>query len=295
MGFSARRIPDLIEGRYRVNRLIGRGGQGDVYLAHDENLAIDVAIKVLHAEYREQFIERFTQEARTIARLSLTNVNIVRIFDFNPTYPYLVMEYCGDGDLNQLIKSRRPQTLPRTVSLIRQICSALVTAHEQAKPIVHRDLKPANVLFQRDVPKVADFELAKALTDASSGLTKTHGMMGTIGYASPEQLKDASRVDHRTDLWAVGVILYELLTFRPPFEKPGDDFVNVAIKVRTEPPADPPFELPEPLWKVIERSLAKEPLERFVSAREMSQALDQALAFIPDAAQLSFPPPESLG
>jgi serine/threonine-protein kinase len=286
-------IPEYID-RYRVVRMIGKGGQGDVFLAHDPNLDIEVAIKVLHAEFRtEEFMERFTLDARILARLSAPN--IVRIFDFNPGYPYLVMEYCGDGDLNRLIKCRRPLALPKIVALVRQICDALTAAHERDDPILHRDLKPANVLFQQGVPKVADFGLAKVLSGASSGLTTTRGMMGTVGYASPEQLKDASRVDHRTDLWAVGIILYELLTFRAPFERPGDDFVNVAIKVRTEPPADPPYPVPEPLWAVVQRGLAKEPEERYRSAREMAQALDQALALIPEANQITLPPGDVLG
>jgi serine/threonine protein kinase len=276
-----------------VIRKIGRGGQGDVYLAHDPNLDIDVAVKVLLADYRtEEILNRFTLEARTAVRL--TAENIVRVYNFNPSYPCLVMEYCGDGDLNGLIKSRRQLPLRRAVNLIRQICNALIAAHERSDPILHRDLKPGNVLFQKDVPKVADFGLAKVLGDASSGLTSTRGMMGTVAYTSPEQLKDASAVDHRTDIWSLGVMLYELLTFRGPFEKPGDDYVNVAIRVRTEPPADPPYEIPQPLWEVIQRSLQKDPKKRFGSAREMGLALDAALAAIPDAESVLVPAEETL-
>ena len=282
-------------GHYRTIRKIGRGGQGDVYLAHDPHLDIDVAIKVLHPEYREpEFVGRLMLEARIMVRLAAPN--IVRVYNLNPKYPYLVMEYCGDGDLNQLIKSRRPQPLTRWVSLVRQICDALIVAHEHDDPVLHRDLKPANVLFHNDIPKVADFGLAKVLGGATSGLTMSRGMMGTVGYSSPEQLKDASRVDHRTDLWAVGVILYELLTFRGPFEKPGDDdFVNTAIRVRTEPPADPPCAIPAPLWDVIIRALDKRPEGRFASAREMARALDDALAAIPGADQILMPDESVLG
>jgi serine/threonine protein kinase len=286
-------LPEKID-HYQVIRKIGRGGQGDVYLAHDPNLDIDVAVKVLLADYRtEEILNRFTLEARTAVRL--TAENIVRIYNFNPSYPCLVMEYCGDGDLNGLIKSRRRMPLSRAVKLIRQICNALIAAHERAEPILHRDLKPGNVLFQKDVPKVADFGLAKVLGDASSGLTSTRGMMGTVAYTSPEQLKDASSVDHRTDIWSVGVMLYELLTFRGPFDRPGDDYVNVAIRVRTEPPADPPYEIPDPLWQVIERCLEKNPDNRFGSARELARALDAALATIPDADEILVPPEETLG
>jgi len=280
---------------YRTIRKIGRGGQGDVYLAHDPHLDIDVAIKVLHPEYREpEFVGRLMLEARIMVRLAAPN--IVRVFNLNPKYPYLVMEYCGDGDLNQVVKSRRPLPLTRWVSLVRQICDALIVAHEHDDPVLHRDLKPGNVLFHKNVPKVADFGLAKVLSGATSGLTMSRGMMGTVGYSSPEQLKDASKVDHRTDLWAVGVILYELLTFRGPFEKPGDDdFVNTAIRVRTEPPADPPCELPAPLWSVILRALEKRPESRFGSARELARALDDALDAIPGADQMLLPDESVLG
>jgi serine/threonine protein kinase len=288
-----RGVPETIDRRYRVSRLLGRGGQGQVYLAHDENLDIEVAIKLLHSDFRTpEFMERFTLDARILARLD--SPNIVHIFDFNPRWPYLVMEFCGDGDLNRLIKTRRPLTLPRTISLIRQICNALRTAHERDDPILHRDLKPGNVLFKNDVPKVTDFGLAKVLGDATSGRTRTHSMMGTVGYASPEQLVDASKVDHRTDLWAVGVILYELLTFHKPFEAPGEHPLAVGRKVCEEPPASPSYEIPEPLWNVVLRCLEKEPVKRFASAGEMAQSLEQALALVPGGDRLRLPPEEAL-
>jgi serine/threonine protein kinase len=284
-------LPETID-QYTVTRRIGRGGQGEVLLGHDPNLDIDVAIKILHADYRtEEFLDRFKVEARTSVRL--TAPNIVRVYAFNPAYPYLVMEYCADGDLTRMIKSRRPLPLRRSLEIVRQVAQALIAAHEHDPPILHRDLKPGNVLFQKDVPKVADFGLAKML-GATTGLTTTRGMMGTVGYASPEQLKDASKVDHRTDLWSVGVILYELLTFRRPFQKPGDDYVNVAIKVRMEPPAPPPFELPGPVWELITRGLQKEPENRFGSAAEIVQAIDDVLSSLGAAADMELPPPESI-
>ena len=284
-------LPETID-QYTVTRRIGRGGQGEVLLGHDPNLDIDVAIKILHADYRtEEFLDRFKVEARTSVRL--TAPNIVRVYAFNPAYPYLVMEYCADGDLTRTIKSRRPLPLRRSLGIVRQIAQALIAAHEHDPPILHRDLKPGNVLFQKDTPKVADFGLAKML-GATTGLTTTRGMMGTVGYASPEQLKDASKVDHRTDLWSVGVILYELLTFRRPFQKPGDDYVNVAIKVRMEPPAPPPFELPGPVWELITRGLQKDPEDRFDSASEIVQAIDGVLSSLGDAADMELPPPDSI-
>ena len=150
------------------------------------------------------------------------------------------------------------------------------------------------MLFNRGVPKVADFGLAKMLTGATSGLTTTRGMMGTVGYSSPEQLRDASTVDHRSDLWSVGVMLYELLTYSRPFDKSGDDYVNVAIKVRMEPPAAPPYEVPAPLWAVVQKALEKDTDVRYGSAREMIAALDEAVRAVPDADTMLVPPQSAL-
>lgn len=285
-------IPATI-GRYAVVRLLGKGAQGAVYLASDPNLAIDVAIKVLHPDFRsDEFLDRFKVEARTAVRL--TAPNIVRVYDFDLDYPYLVMEYCGDGDLNRLIKSRRRLSLAEILSITRQIAEALVAAHEHEPSILHRDLKPGNVLFQKTVPKVADFGLAKML-GGGSGLTTTRGVMGTVRYCSPEQLRDASSVGHRADLWSLGVILYELLTWRRPFDKPGDEFVNIAIRVRTEPMLEPPYEVPEPVMTVVRRSLEKMPNDRYGSARELIADIDRALRSVPGADRLALPPEELVG
>ncbi len=263
-----------------------------MYLCRDPNLDILVALKVLHAEHKtDELTDRFRIEAQTNVRL--THNNIVRIYNFNPQVPYLVMEYCRDGDLKRYIKSRRPLSLARSLSIVKQICEALVAAHEHEPQILHRDVKPANVLFQKDVPKVSDFGLAKMI-GANSGLTTTRGMMGTVHYASPEQLRDASKADCRTDIWGIGATLYELLTFQRPFGKSGDDYVNIALKVRMEPPAVPSFELPQPIREIIDRALRKDPEERFSSAAEMSQALDRAIALFPQAEQMMFPPPAAL-
>jgi len=286
-GQPSSRIPESID-RYQVLRRLGGGAQGTVYLALDPLLDRKVAIKELvSTDHSREFTERFTLEARTLAKLNAPN--IVQIYDFNPSWPYLVMEYCGDGDLNQLIKSCRPLPLARIIQLARQICRALVVAHENESPILHRDLKPANVLFQGEVPKVSDFGLAKVLGAESTGLTKTDIPMGTIGYCSPEQLDDAANVDHRTDLWAVGVILYELLNYHSPFEKDGD-LVGTMKRVLLDPPSPPRYELPPGLWSFIERAVSKKREDRFASAREMIQVLDQVLGSVPEAEQLILPP-----
>ncbi len=274
--------------RYTIKRLLGEGGQGAVYHAYDPNFAIDVAVKVLHPDFRsEEFVERFKIDAQTTVRL--TAPNVVRVFDFDLEYPYLVMEYCGDGDLNRYIKSRRRRSLRDIMSIARQICEALVAAHENDPPILHRDIKPGNVLFQKSVPKVTDFGLAKMLS-GGAGLTTTRGMMGTFRYCSPEQLRDASKVDHRADLWSVGVVLYELLTWTRPFDKPGDTDPNIMLRVIMEPPRQPPYDIPAPVMAVIAKALQKSADERFSSAREMRDAIDRALASVPGSDGLLLPP-----
>jgi len=283
-------FPEFI-GRYKIKDRLGKGGQGVVYLADHPTLGIEVAVKVLISD-NPDFVERFKLDALVLAQLNAPN--IVRIFDFDPENAYLVMEYCPEGDLNDLIKMRRPQPLRWIVDLIKQICEALVVAHGRGDPVLHRDLKPGNVLFDNETPKVTDFGLAKVLGDQTSGLTMSHGMMGTAAYASPEQLQDASKVDKRTDLWAVGVILYELMTFHGPFESAGDDNVfQTAMRVVQSPPIEPSYAIPRPIWEVIECALNKQREQRYASAREMSQAIDAAFAAIPEGERDRCYPPES--
>ena len=197
----------------------------------------------------------------------MNNPNIVRIFRFNPTHPYLVLEYCGGGDLSWLIHSRKRNSLAETISIVRQICHALTEAHEIARPLLHRDLKPGNVLFDhRNVAKVTDFGLAKEMGDSTLGLTKTQGAVGTAWYMSPEQCR-AEHVDHRTDLWSVGVILFEMLTWARPFGRAADTLISVAMRICNDPPDDTPYEIPEPVMEVIRRALQKDQDKRFASAR----------------------------
>ena len=283
-------FPEFI-GRYKIKDRLGKGGQGVVYLADHPTLGIEVAVKVLISD-NPDFMERFKLDALVLAQLNAPN--IVRIYDFDPENAYLVMEYCRGGDLNDLIKMRRPQPLRRIVALTKQICDALMVAHGRADPVLHRDLKPGNVLFDGDVPKVTDFGLAKVLGDQTSGLTMSRGMMGTAAYASPEQLQDASKVDKRTDLWAVGVILYELMTFHGPFESAEDDNVfQTAMRVVQSPPNEPSYPIPAPIWEVIDRALKKPREQRYASAQEISQAIDVAFAGIPENERDTCYPPES--
>jgi serine/threonine-protein kinase len=278
----------VIDGRYEIRNLLGRGGQGDVYLAYDRNFAIEVAIKFLHPDYRtEEFMERFRVDAQATVRL--THPNVVRVFDFNPQYPYMVMEYCGDGDLDRHIKSRKRRSLKDLLDIVRQVCEGLAEAHENRPSILHRDIKPGNVLFKGATPKLTDFGLAKMIREGG-GLTTTRGLMGTVRYCSPQQLRDASTVDHRADLWSMGVLLYELLTWTRPFDRSGDDQFQIMRRIDAEPPHDPSYPLPEPVLDVVRRSLEKDPARRFGSARDMGRAIQTAAGAVPGAASLLLPP-----
>jgi len=276
--------------RYEVKQEIGRGAQGTVYQAYDPNLRIPVAIKVLSAEAKsEEFLERFSIDA--LIAVQLHHTNVVRVFDFNPRYPYIAMDFCEGGDLTHVLKRRRRMSLKEILSFMRQVCAGLAAAHEHDPPFLHRDIKPGNILFKSGVPKLSDFGLAKQVGGGVT-LTRTRGMMGTPAYASPEQVKDASLVDHRSDLWSVGVVLYEMLTWKRPFSKDDDDFVNVAIRVRMEEPFEPGYAIPAPVDRIVRRALQKDPEARFDSAREMAEAMEQAEREVPDAATLLLPPEE---
>ncbi len=274
-------------GRYEIRSRIGSGGQGAVYRAYDPHLDIDVALKVLHADVDSaDFVERFKMEAQTMVRL--THANIVRVYDYNPSHPYIIMEYCDGGDLTEVIKRREPLPLSRIVEIITQVLAGVDAAHGQPHPVLHRDLKPGNVLFHRGVAKVADFGLAKVL-GTDSNLTQTRSLMGTVRYTSPEQCEDPSRVDHRTDLWSVGVLLCELLSWERPFDLPGEGFMSVAMAIANKAPRPPAPELPAPLWELILRALSKNREDRFSSAHEFAQSLATAAHDVDPSGERLFP------
>ncbi len=285
-------VPAKID-RYEIRRRIGWGGQGAVFLAYDPHLDLEVALKVLHADVGSgDFVERFKVEAQTMVRLN--HPNVVRVYDYNPSYPYIVMEYCDGGDLADILKRRERLPLVRIVSILDQILAGMEVAHTRESAILHRDLKPGNVLFAGGHAKVADFGLAKVL-GADTSLTQTRSLMGSIRYTSPEQCADPSRVDHRTDLWAAGVLLYELLTWERPFDLPGDNFVTIALRIGSEAPRAPKTTIPTPLAGVIDRALAKEREERYVDATAMRAALSRAVDQLGDDQGALYPPEDVLG
>jgi serine/threonine-protein kinase len=267
--------PDtLIDGRYRILRKLGSGGMADVYMAEDQQLGRRVALKVLHRRFAEdeQFVERFRREASSAAGLS--HPNVVAIFDrgeWDGTY-YISMELVEGRTLKDIVREKGPAPPEAAVDLTLQILRAARYAHKQG--IVHRDIKPHNVLIDHDGRvRVTDFGIARAGT---SDITETGSVMGTAQYLSPEQAQGRP-VDERADLYAIGIVLYELLTGQVPFD--ADSPVTVALKQVSEMPV-PPAELvpaiPPAIDAVVLHALEKDPDRRWQSADEFIAALETA-------------------
>jgi len=266
-------IDTLFDGRYRIERKLGAGGMADVYLAEDQELGRRVAIKILNGRHAndDQFIERFRREAKNAA--ALNHPNIVSIYDrgeAEDTY-YIAMEYLDGRTLKELIVSRGAAPINVAVEYARQILSALRFAHRHG--IVHRDIKPHNVLVDGEGRvKVTDFGIARAGT---SQMTEAGSIVGTAQYLSPEQAR-GGEVDPRSDLYSLGVVLYELLTGKTPFD--GETPVEIAMKHLSNAPKAPSKlrpEVPPELDKVVLRALAKDPNDRYQNADEMEADLDR--------------------
>ena len=269
---SRLREGDLIDGRYRIEALIGSGGMADVWLADDLSLPRRVALKVLHERFARdpEFIERFRREAESAA--ALQHVNIVSIFDrgqVGDTY-YIAMAYLNGRTLRDLIMVGL--TPPESVAIVRQILEAAGFAHRHG--VIHRDLKPLNVIVdETGLATVTDFGIARA---GVSDMTETGSVMGTAHYLSPEQAQ-GFEVATPSDLYSIGVVLYECLTGRVPFE--GDSAVAVALKQLQEEPVPPSAWNPSvspALDAVVMRALRKDPYERFPDAESFIDALDAA-------------------
>mgnify|MGYP003451429531 CR=1 FL=1 len=264
----------VVDGRYRVERRIGSGGMADVWLADDLHLPRRVALKVLHAHFARdpEFIERFRREAESAAALQHTN--IVPIFDrgqVEDTY-YIAMAYLDGSTLRELINIGL--TPVESVAIVRQILEAAGFAHSHG--VIHRDLKPLNVIVDSSgKATVTDFGIARA---GASDMTEAGSVMGTASYLSPEQAQGVE-VGPESDLYSVGVVLYECLSGRVPFE--GETAVAVALRQATEDPLPPSAYNPSvspALDAVVMRALARNPVNRFPDAYTFIDALDQAMA-----------------
>ena len=264
-------IDRVFDGRYRIVRKLGAGGMADVYLAEDQELGRRVAIKILNDRHAhdEQFVERFRREAKNAAGLS--HPNIVSIYDRGEAEGsyYIAMEYLEGRTLKELIVRNGPTPVPIAIDYARQILSAVSFAHRNG--IVHRDIKPHNIVVGRDGRlKVTDFGIARS---GASQMTEAGSIIGTAQYLSPEQAKGAA-VDRRSDIYSVGVVLYEMLTGEVPFS--GETPVEIAMKHLStvpSPPSERNSKVPHELDAVVLRALAKEPEHRYQSAEEMDADL----------------------
>jgi tRNA A-37 threonylcarbamoyl transferase component Bud32 len=273
-------IGRVLDQRYQVRSPLGRGGMGTVYRAWQLSVDREVALKVVHGKLTADraAAKRFLREARLASRLS--QPNIVNVYDFGQTPDdgalYLVMELLRGRTLQAELAGGRKLPTKRVVTIALQLCDALEAAH--AAGIVHRDLKPGNMVILdepagRDLLKVLDFGLAKSLvSDTSSQVTNTDAILGTPLYMSPESVQ-GQPADHRSDLYAMGCILYEALAGRAPFVEASINLVMA--KHLSEPPPPLPSTVPAPLRALIERLLAKTPADRPQSAAEVRAVLEQ--------------------
>ncbi len=278
-------VNTVLADRYRIIKKLGEGGMGSVYLAEHTTINKKLAIKVLSSEYshKQDLVDRFLQEARAASMIDQENV--VEITDFGSTpngSVFFVMEYLNGEDLSDTIKSAGKMPWPRVSRIMLQIIDALKSAHEAG--IIHRDMKPENCFRLKrgsnpDFIKVLDFGIAKVSSEEGEGgrnLTRTGMIFGTPEYMSPEQAK-GEKVDSRVDVYALGVILYELLTGRVPFS--ADTFMGILTKHMFEPPAAPSTIVPEAdippeVEAIILKALQKDREYRFQSMEEMGAAIE---------------------
>jgi serine/threonine-protein kinase len=278
----AERVGLVVGGRYKIVRTLGAGGMGGVYEAEHELIGKRVALKCLHREYTRDrdLVERFKREAR--AATAIGNEHIVDVTDMGDLpdgAPFLVMEMLSGKTLSGLIEEEGPMRIARAVHVARQVCDALGAAHD--KGIVHRDLKPENVFLTRrggdpDFVKVLDFGISKMHSSErrDRGLTRTGMAIGTPSYMSPEQAQGLRDVDARTDIWALGVILYEMLAGRRPFDAESYPMLLMRIVGQDpEPVARWRKDVPDALSAIVMQCLVKPMGSRMQSMRELGTAL----------------------
>ena len=265
-----------INDRYEIIRSIGEGGMANVYLGHDIILDRNVAIKVLRGDLSndEKFVRRFQREA--LSASSLAHPNIVEMYDVGEddgTY-YIVMEYVEGKTLKQLLKKRGSLTLSEAIDIMSQLTDGMAHAHNSY--IIHRDLKPQNIMIKDDGQiKITDFGIAMALN--ATQLTQTNSVMGSVHYLPPEQASGKG-CTIKSDIYSMGIIFYELLSGSLPFR--GDNAVEIALKHMKEPLPnlrDENPSIPQSIVNIIKRSTAKNPKNRYDTAREMHEDLLTAL------------------
>ena len=271
-------VGEVFSDRYELEELVGSGAMSSVYRAHDRLLDRTVALKVLHEHHLQDpgYVERFRREARSVAVLS--HPNIVTVIDRgeHEQRQFIVFEYVGGENLKRLIVTEGPLPVDRALQLTIQIARGLSFAHRNG--LVHRDVKPQNVLLNGDgQAKMTDFGIARSL-NVQRGMTETGTVLGTSDYIAPEQAQ-GGHVDEQSDVYSLGVVLYELLTADVPY--PGENFVAVAMQHINEPPpsvrAKRP-DVPPRIDAAVQRAMAKSPADRFPTMADFGRELEACLA-----------------
>ncbi len=267
---------DVLDGKYRVDRVLGEGGMGVVYEAFHLRLRQRVAIKVLRPMIvaQPEFVARFEREARAAA--TLESPNVAKVLDVDTTdagLTYMVIEYLEGNDLGEELTRRGRLPIQEAVAYVMEACAPIAEAH--AWGIIHRDLKPSNLFLAKKgterMLKLLDFGISKVLAETDA--KNTFGTLGTPHYMSPEHVRNASDVDRRSDIWSLGVILYELLTGTEPYSGDPARVIAAIITDPVPPPRTKRDDIPPELEAVIMRALAKDPRERFQDVRALSVAL----------------------
>jgi len=285
----------VLDGKYRLTTLLGKGGMGSVYRGQHVVIGKQVAVKFLHSEFAgsEEVVKRFYREAQAAAAIGHEGIIDVMDVGIAPTgEPYLVMEFLEGESLADLLVRAGPLDVGAAVGVFEPALQALHAAH--TKGIVHRDLKPENIFLQHREGgpprvKLIDFGISK-ISQGPGGekLTQTGSVMGTPAYMSPEQARGSTELDHRSDLYSMGVILYEMLTGRLPFE--GENFTEIIISILTQepiPPREACAEFPNEAEPVLLRALVKDPAGRYADALEFAGALQGLSGYENRQAQLT--------